>query len=180
MPQWRTVYLNMIVDIGFVPGEQMCFDPESEPITPNPKIIKVVREALDKLTEKERNFIERYYFKGESLQEIAKSTKLNKTRLTAIHLRAIRKLRKYLDPFVQQEFGITTEHDHICPICMSPHLKEINRVIGNKRKEETWKNIIKILKTEFNLQIKSPQILIGHQKYHIQKSGGFYERQNTS
>lgn len=167
MPQWRIVYLNLIVDIGFVPGEQICFDPNSEPTKPNQKIIKAVHEALDKLPEIDRDFIERYYLKGESLQQIAERTNLHQKRLEKIHLRAVRQLRRYLASFVQQEFGIAVEHNQKCPICKSPYLTKINEMIKNKRKEETWKKIIRILKTEYNVQIKSPKILIGHKKYHI-------------
>ncbi|MEW5925176.1 MAG: hypothetical protein AB1746_14425, partial [Candidatus Zixiibacteriota bacterium] len=68
--------------------------------------------------------------------------------------------------FVRSRFDIAVGAETICPLCNSSYKDQINDLLRNKSKEETWQEIIGILKSKYDIVIKTPQILIGHQKYH--------------
>jgi len=166
----KVIYQNWIVDIGFNPAcKPTPFDNISAP--PNERVINAVRKALDKLSVVEREFVDRYYFRGKSYIQVALAMSKSSDGIENLHRRVIIKLRKHLAGFVKEEFGIGTdiEISPNCVICKSAFRNEIDLLIKNKKKEETWKKIIRKLKIDYNIIIKSPQILIGHQKYHITK-----------
>ncbi len=167
MSNTRLLFQNWIVDLGFDPGHKRILLDTDNVIIPNERIIKAVRLALGKMSKNEREFIERYYFEGESYIKIGQALRWMPYRIEALHRRAVKKLRKHLAFFVKKEFGIEIEIEYECPICNSPSKGEINELIKVKKPEETWKKIIKTLKEKYGITIKTPQILIGHQKYHI-------------
>jgi len=168
MSNARILFQNWIVDLGFDPGHKRIILDTDNIIIPNRRIITAVRLALKKMSNNEREFIERYYFKGESYVKIGQALRWIPYRVEALHRRAVKKLRKHLAPFVKREFGIEIDTNYECPICNSPLKDEINRLFKAKKPEETWKKIIKILKEKYKITIKTPQILIGHQKYHFE------------
>jgi RNA polymerase sigma factor for flagellar operon FliA len=55
---------------------------------------ETVREALDCLPEKERHFIEKFYFEGKSLLEAGEELGLSKSWSSRVHARAIDRLKK--------------------------------------------------------------------------------------
>lgn len=167
MPNTRLLFQNWIVDLGYDPGQKRIILDTDNIIIPNERITKAIRSALGKMSNVEREFIERYYFKGESYLKIGQVLRWMPYRVEALHRRAVKKLRKHLAPFVKREFGIDIDIRNECPLCKSPSKDEINRLIKDKKPQETWKKIIKTLKEKYGIKIKTPQILIGHQKYHI-------------
>ena len=172
----KIVYQNWIVDIGFNPARKPSpFDSIGAP--PNERVTKAVREALDKLSAVEREFVRRYYFDGESFSQIATALKKRPKRMEHFHRRVINKLKKHLGQFVKKEYGIKIEIKSGCLICNSEFRDEIDLLIKNKKEKETWKKIIRTLRDDYNITIKTPQILIGHRKYHITK-GENHESQN--
>ncbi len=163
----KLIYQDWIVQLGYDPNQLAnIFSHLQKPLY-NQKIIKAVRKAVDKLKPAEKDFIERYYFQGYSIEQIALDLNLSKKNINVRHHLALIKLRKYLALFVKEQFGLETQINQNCLICNSVYTKEINRLIRSKKKEETWKRIIRILKEKYKIKIKSPQILIGHQKYHL-------------
>jgi RNA polymerase sigma factor (sigma-70 family) len=130
-------------------------------------IIRAVRKALRSLSEPEREFIMQFYFSGKTYRQISDQTGRAIHRLEALHKRAVRKLRKALDAFVRDRLGIKTDSPTDCPICRSPYLAQIDLLIAERDCTETWKPIIKTLREKYQLQIRSPQVLIGHEKYHM-------------
>ena len=167
MPRRRIIYKNWIVDIGLDPACLKQTQRASPKMEYNQKIIKEVRAAAEKLSPKEKEFIERYYFRGESYRDISNYFNKKINRLENIHRRAITRLKRLLADFVKDEFGIKVKKTFICPICLSPYRDNIDALIRQKKKSDTWKKIIKTAKTEFNIEIRTPQILISHQKYHM-------------
>jgi len=165
----RLLYQDWIVELGRDPHliELNRFNNVPEPV--NVRIIDAVRSALKRLSSAEREFIELYYFRGCSLREIAAILHKRATRMPGLHRRALNKLKRELASFVREEFGIDTATGMNCLLCNSPHRMEIDRLILAKPERETWKRIIRILKNEFNIEITTPQILIGHLKYHIKR-----------
>lgn len=55
---------------------------------------KMLQKALDKLSEKQREVIEDYYFKGKSLAEIAKEKRCHYNSIVRLKERAIEKMRQ--------------------------------------------------------------------------------------
>lgn len=53
--------------------------------------------AINKLTEKQRDVIENYYFKNKSLSKIAKVLNMNTNAVKQIKLRAILSLKRYME-----------------------------------------------------------------------------------
>ena len=167
MSRRKIVYQNWIVDIGFAPGRTAFILFEDSPSEPNPEIIAAVKEALANLTPQEREFIERFYFHGQSYLRIADDLGKKPRRVEGLHRRAVNKLKKFLAEFVREKFGVESAVNADCIICNSPYRKEIDAMINAKKDEETWKKIIGILDKHYGIKIKSPQILIGHKKYHL-------------
>ncbi|MEE8576402.1 MAG: hypothetical protein V3T31_04030 [candidate division Zixibacteria bacterium] len=178
----RLVYQNWIVDLGRDPGRlsaegsahigtenQDSSGPSCE--NENTGLLKTeisrsVSEALSVLTESEREFVERFYLMGESYRTIAQLSGRAIHRLEAMHKRAIRRLRSELSEFVLEKFAIESKPVTDCIVCRSIHRDKIDRIIASRDPEGTWRPIIGQLKSDFDITIKTPQILIGHEKYH--------------
>lgn len=132
-----------------------------------------VKDALNSLPEKEREFIKLFYHMGKTYREISELSDMRVHRLESIHARAIKRLKKSLAIFVKERFSIESEESEkdaslkTCPLCNSKKNKEINELINNRDKTDTWKPIVKILKDSYSIKLKTIQILIGHDKYHI-------------
>jgi hypothetical protein len=122
---------------------------------------------LDKLDEQGREFITQFYFIGKTYREISEQSGHPIHKLEALHKRTLKKLKKELSSFVQDRFGIESRLDNKCPICRSSFLPQINRLITERNKTATWKPIIKTLRERYRLKITSPQVLVGHEKYHM-------------
>lgn len=56
-----------------------------------------LKSAINKLTEKQRDVIENYYFKNKSLSKIAKVLNMNTNAVKQIKLRAILSLKRYME-----------------------------------------------------------------------------------
>ncbi len=172
----RIVYQNWIVDLGRDPAQA------PEPLTPERqfgaqgidapeverrnRIEEAVGAALGKLDDNECEFIERYYFMGQSFGEIAAMSGRLVHRLEALHRRAVRKLRKNLAPLVAEMFDLRTDSRPDCLICQSSERACIDRLIAERDRAGTWRPVMKQIRDDYGVRIRSPQILIGHEKYH--------------
>lgn len=185
MSKNRLIFQNWIVDLGGEPGN--IKNPEFVSIEDLPviwqndknsfessknaeqqRIIEnAVNDALKKLSENEREFIIRYYYMGENYNQISEKTNREIYKLAAMHKRAVIKLKTALKAFVMKNYGIKSAQNKECIICCSEHKDQINELIKKRDRRRTWSPIIKQLKKEFGIIIKTPQILIGHEKYHI-------------
>ena len=167
MAKGKIIYQNWIVDIGIDPGQAGKIQIQSDLVKPDQQVVAEVRKALKKLDPTEQDFIESYYFQGKTYREIAKLQDRRISRMEGLHRRSLAKLKKYLVRFVKERFDIEAEIGRDCIICSSPYKEKIDKLIKAKKKRETWKNCIKILKEKYQIKISTPQILIGHQKYHL-------------
>ena len=130
-----------------------------------------VSRALKKLTADEKEFIERFYYSGQTYREISEKSGRAVHKLEAVHKRAVRKLKRELAPVVKKLYNLDAEPDGsstviTCPVCDSPFKKDIDKMIAERDRKGTWRPVIKILKEKYGLEIKTPQVLIGHEKYH--------------
>ncbi len=165
----RLIYQNWIVELGFNPnhqGEVMETERPDQPDKRQEQIKAAVSEALDLLNDDEREFIVRYHYMGESYRRIADQTGRAVHKLEAFHERCLKKLRKQLAPLVEELFGIESEPFADCPVCRSPYVDQLNEIIRNRDHRQTWRPILKLFRSRYSLVIKSPQMLIGHEKYH--------------
>jgi len=133
----------------------------------NSKIIRAVQDAMEKLTEEEREFIIHYYFRGLNLTDVAREINRKPTRMGGLHRQAVRKLKKQLAGFVEMEFGIKPGIVKPCPVCESPHKLEIEEIIGARTSAVPWSSVLAELKRKLGIVIRAPQVLISHKKYHV-------------
>jgi RNA polymerase sigma factor (sigma-70 family) len=126
-----------------------------------------VREAVERLSLLERQFIEHFYFEDKTYREI--SVLLNKSihRLESIHHRALGKLKMLLSDYVKTRFKLNLPEQTECIICKSPFRQELDNLIRAKKEEETYKSLIRIFKKKYGLEIRTPQVIIGHKKKHM-------------
>ena len=184
----RLIFQNWLVDIGYDPKlggphkneiEQISIDelfesgfditqeiPDSQQNNRAEIIEHAVKNALAKLNDDEREFIIRFHFMGEKYIEIAEKSERELYSLVSMHNIAVKKLKKYLGQFVKEQFDIKEPKQSNCLICNSPYKEEINKLVSERDSKSTWKHIIRHVAKEYNIKIKSPQILIGHEKYH--------------
>jgi hypothetical protein len=165
----RIVYQNWIVDLGRDPDARNL-NPETAPGIRDEKRVEQIHQAVStamaELDEDDREFIIHFHFMGESYRQISDKSGWPVHKLEALHKRSLRKLRKLLAPFVDEAFGIETEQNRNCPICDSVYSKQMNEIIRNRDRKSTWKPVLNLFRTKYNLFISSPQLLVGHEKYH--------------
>lgn len=125
----------------------------------------LVDRAIALLDDDEREFIRRFYFMGLSYFELAVQMGRSGHRLDALHRRARTKIRRFLAPLAGAGCAETSTQSN-CAICRSPHRTEIDQIIAARLPDSTWKPVIAALRDRFGLVIRSPQTIIGHQKYH--------------
>ena len=177
MGKKRTVYSNWLVEIGCTP-ELISIDKlsknypnqDSDLITKNQteaqKVRHAVQNALKALTVDEKELIIRLYYMGRTYREISEKSGKTISMLEAIKTRAFKKLKKELTQFVSEQYGLKPEFETNCIICNSEHCHLINQIIVNRDKKEIWKPVIDQIMNKFEIKIRSPQLLIGHEKYH--------------
>jgi hypothetical protein len=173
MSKSRISYQNWIVDIGFDPllgpKPQTEQNPESG-LPPDAARVELIRQAvgsaLDSLSSNEREFIVRFHYMGQSYSRISEDSGRAIYKLAALHNRALRKLKAELAPFVRQHFSIKQESTPACMLCRSPYREEIDRIIDSRDPKSTWRPVIRQLRERFDIRIGSPQLLIGHARYH--------------
>ncbi|RKX28267.1 MAG: hypothetical protein DRP47_04785 [Candidatus Zixiibacteriota bacterium] len=169
----RIVFQNWIVDLGRDPSWQELPAMSSEEIGNTALLRARVQQALLCLSDGERELIEQFYYMGRSYREISERSGRAIYRLEAIHKRALRKLRNELRYFIQERFHLdeTIERNiSECPICNSPYRCDIDFVISQRDPTATWKPIMRYLRKKYNLDIRSPQTLIGHERHHMQRT----------
>ncbi len=167
MPKTRLVYQNWIADLGLDPAQiKKFFDVVKIDTGPDDEINQEVRRALEGLEKDEMEFVIRFYFMGESYSEISEETGRAVHNLESLHTRAIRKLRNRLKAFVKKRYRIKPKQEKPCPLCDPAFRTAINEIIANKDKKTTWRPILKLINKLVTLKIKSPQVLITHEKYH--------------
>ena len=130
-------------------------------------INREVRKAVEKLTSVEKQFVQLFYFEFRSYQEIARILRKKTYKLERIHQRALGKLRIVLFDFVKKRFKLDVPEDTDCIICKSPFRKELDKLIRNKKEEETYARLIRIFKQKYGIDIKTPQVIIGHRRKHM-------------
>ena len=168
----RVRYLNWALeksDMSKIHEVELDLDDEEnrQKIKKDQELESKVHQALNKLDEMERRFIVHFYFDGLSYCQIRRLLKTRKDKLQRIHQSALDKLRLILKDYVEKRFKLKVDCDSRCLICQSLHREELDKLIQGKKKEETWKRIIRTMDEKYHLKIKAPQVLIGHLRKHM-------------
>jgi hypothetical protein len=138
--------------------------------TPKQKRIQqAVTAELDKLSFEEREFIDLYWIRGYSIQELGQLLGVKPYKMEGLNKSILRKLKNRLTDFVREEFGPDVCERDRCLICDHLRRDEIDILLKTKKTEETYQRIITVLKNDFQLIIKTPQIIVGHIKYHTKE-----------
>ena len=169
MTSSRIVYQNWIVDLGRDPEAIYSNRVATDRIYDEKRIEQIrqaVNAALAELDEDEREFIIRFHHMGESYRQISDKSGWPIHRWEALHKRILKKLRKLLAPFVDEVFGLSSAQTPSCPICSSKYVEQLNEIISNRDRKQTWKPVLRLFRTKYNLVISAPQLLVGHEKYH--------------
>ena len=178
MKRKRVIYCDKVVHAVSESGEILSTDIlNSETLeclalavddSPRKALIKEqVQLALWELDEDEREFIARYYYMGESHRQIAEASGRKVHSIESLHSRALKKLRRELFRFVSAEFGVEVSRSgERCVICASEHRGAIDTLIRERPSHTTWRPVMKKLAREYGIAVATPQVLIGHQKYH--------------
>ena len=173
MTRGRITYRNWIVEYGRdpeLPLDPASMMPTSQKAHDNDEMREAVRqaveEALDELPYSEREFIIRFHFMGESYRHLAEETGREIHKLEALHRRALRRLKNKLAPFVAERFGLGVASKRTCPICNSDNRSQIDGLIKARNRRQTWRPVMRQLRSRYGIVVKTPQILIGHEKYH--------------
>ncbi|MDH3889883.1 MAG: hypothetical protein OEV49_02265 [candidate division Zixibacteria bacterium] len=165
----RIVYQNWIVDLGRDP-ETQCQASDSIDADQSDRraeqICQTVDVALYRLDDEEREFIIRFHYMGESYRQISDKSGRPVHKLEALHKRSLKKLRRLLAPLADEVFGLRAGQEQACPVCNSKYLVQLNEIIRNRDRRQTWKPVLNLFRTKYNLTISSPQLLVGHEKYH--------------
>jgi hypothetical protein len=158
----RIVFLDWIYEVGSqnVFGQQGKSELQKE-------IIARVREAVNSLPVNERDFISMYWFEGRSIRELSELLGKKPHKLDGMNRRIIRKLKLKLAEYVSERFGVVEKEQTSCIICAHPERDEIDGILLAKKPDQTFRPIYKLLSEQFGLKISTPQVLIGHMKYHI-------------
>lgn len=168
----RLIFLNWVAESGLAAEKSAHFPFDNEISVREEKRVEIIRlrvsEALERLGEEEKEFVERFYYIGQGYREISEKSGRPVYKLEAVHKRALRKLRKELAPLVRELYQLEVEgrDGNSCPLCRSPFRKEIDRLISGRDRQGTWRPVIQVLKERYGIIIKTPQILVGHEKYH--------------
>lgn len=149
-------------------------DAEGQETSRDIELETTVEKALNKLNQEEKRFIQYFYYDCFSYEKISFILGKKKCKLEKIHKDAKEKLKLVLKNFVKKRFGISlsldaSAKDTDCIICKSPHREKLDELIRKKKKNQTWSRLIKLFKKDYGVSVKTPQILITHQKKHMVK-----------
>jgi hypothetical protein len=163
----RLIYQDWIAELGRDPDRNLHVTADiAQYQAPDDELEQAVRQALKTLTEPERSLIIWRYYMGQSCRRIAEISGRAECKLTSLHRRALRKLRKQLASFVRRRYNIRRDVVSGCPICRSPDRLEIDGLVQRRDRSRSWKPVMAILKNRYSVVIKTPSVLIGHEKYH--------------
>lgn len=186
----RIRYRNWVAELGVIPRRErsgvgrrnqvtfVALNPDSQDLS-DEQVLGSLEErrrigyiweqvslAIRQLSDDEREFVERFYFSGESFREISERTGREIYRLEAIQKRALRRLKKMLREFVSEVYGVKSTTAANCPICESGHRGEIDQLILSRDRSASWRPVMKEIFHRYGITIRTPMILIGHERYH--------------
>jgi RNA polymerase sigma factor for flagellar operon FliA len=73
---------------------------QPEEVVEEEELKKVLTEALELLTERERRVIELYYYEDMNLKEISQILEVSESRVSQLHTKGLLKMRKKMGPYM--------------------------------------------------------------------------------
>lgn len=175
MSKRRLIYNNWIAETGaagrsaraWSRPDDLSGDNLPEDIQRRRELEDAVRRAVESLPPDNRELIIRYYFMGESLGHISEVSGRRKSKLVALLRRTHRMLKKRLIGPLGKGCRIPHNPAETCPVCRCADRAEINLLIKNRDPARTWRPVMAALRQRYGLQVRAPQVLISHEKYHL-------------
>lgn len=129
---------------------------------------EAVQGALERLAPVERVILQRHFWEGASLAEIALADGSRLERVLTQYRGALRRLERFLADFAKEEFGIEGIAER-CVICAAPERAAIEALLATRRPGEGFRRVMAVLELRFGIRLVSKQTLVGHLKYHYRK-----------
>jgi hypothetical protein len=148
----RIFYLNWDLEI-VVENEEIAEEKERKE-----ELEDEVQRCLEKLPFLEKEFIRYFYFEGLPYKQISLLLKTNQRKLERMHKNILKQLKILLKDFVEKRFKLKIADEKLCPICLHPKREELEKILDSKRKEESFKRILRIFKEKFQLEISTPVV----------------------
>jgi hypothetical protein len=131
------------------------------------EIIDRVQGAIRRLSASEQHFVRLYWFEAWSDKELSERLGSGPKRLRSVKRQILIKLRWMLQGWAAQRFRIAQPRGPDCVICGHPLRSEIDSMLSSKKPEESLGSVLRKLREDFGLSISTPQIVLGHMKYHM-------------
>lgn len=133
---------------------------------PDEDVAVIIKKALLRLPEIQREVIEKYYINGLSINEVAKELELKSDTANNVRLRAIDNFKKLIIE-EKRKLGITADYN-LCPMCENEDYDAINEYIHLKLDSQQWQTAgIQVgLLERFKLKVNQ-ESLAEHIKYHL-------------
>jgi len=125
-----------------------------------------IKEKVHELDEIHRQVIIMYFFENLSPDEIAGELDLNDFQVHKIFNEAMLILKHSLAETVQKRWPDRFKDLNTCPVCSHPKKHLIEKIIKNKKKNESWRSLNNRLKKKTGRSFNPPLILINHLNYH--------------
>lgn len=125
-----------------------------------------VAKAIAALDDDRREIIERYFFMGQPIAEMADLSGRSVRSLERLFNSALSQLKSRLAPLAANYYGIGSSSTNSCVLCASPDRCKIDQVLAARDPTRPWKIVLKSLNEAFNLNINKAQTLINHVNHH--------------
>jgi len=132
----------------------------------DPAIVEAVDQAMGQLNETQREIIRERFFEGLAIREIAVRREMDECQVIGIIYESKRVLKTLLADFVKTRWGI--EPIGICRICSHKRREEIEDILLNIGKRDSWGTVSRRIEKKTGERIHPPQILKAHLK-HMQR-----------
>lgn len=150
----RTIY----VDLNLLNEMEIKTPPE-----PDPELTARVRDALKQLEPFLEQVMRMRFYEGATVAEIAQSLRKSEKEISGALYEAGRQMKIFLAGYVAERWGI--EVDGLCKICIHPKRVAIEKILKNKGKNETWRNITENIREATGEKFHPPQVLKAHLKH---------------
>ena len=103
------------------------------------------------------------FYDGATIPELARSLQKTEKEISGALYEAGRQMKILLAGYVTKKWGL--EIEGICRICVHPMKAVIEKILKNKGRNESWKNVTDRIREATGERFHPPQILKAHLKH---------------
>ena len=146
------------VDLNLLDQLEIRIPPE-----PDPEWTARVRDALQQLEPFLEQVMRMRFYDGATIPELARSLQKTEKEISGALYEAGRQMKILLAGYVTKKWGL--EIEGICRICVHPMKAVIEKILKNKGRNESWKNVTDRIREATGERFHPPQILKAHLKH---------------